>query len=423
MVRHCADWSRRTPPHRSSSGGPPGIGKSTIAHIIAHTTQRNFIELSATSATVRDVRRAIAEAAEIQDVDGIGTVLFIDEVHRFTKAQQDSLLHAVEDRIVTLVAATTENPAFSVIAPLLSRSLLLTLEPLTKDDVALLIERAMVSPKGLDSQYALTDGALEDLVLLSAGDARRALTYLEEVTAAASSQGLAEVTSELVLATVNRAVARYDRDGDQHYDIISAFIKSLRGSDVNAALHWLARMVDAGEKPEYIARRLVVHASEDVGMADPTALLTAVAAAQAVALIGMPEAGINLAHATIAVASASKSNAVIVGYNRALADVRAGITGSVPMHLRDSHYASAEEYGHGLGYKYPHDYPGNVVEQQYLPLPLGTTSREIGDGPGPYYQPTLNGFEANVTAKLVRDKIQMIGNRLVDETAHQEESP
>ena len=377
---------------------------TTIAHIIANSTSRNFIELSAAKANVRDLRNALREAAEIQDIDGTGTVLFIDEIHRFTKAQQDSLLHAVEDRAVTLVAATTENPSFSVINPLLSRSLLLTLEPLTKHDVAELIGKALTSPKGLDDKYQLTEEALEDLVQLSAGDARRSLTYLEEVAAAAQSQGVSLIDHEMIFNTVNRAVARYDRDGDQHYDIISAFIKALRGSDPSAALHWLARMIDAGEKPEYIARRLVVHASEDVGMADPTALLTAVAAAQAVQLIGMPEAGINLAHATIAVASAAKSNAVIAGYNRALADVKAGITGPVPMHLRDSHYASAAEYGHGLGYKYPHDYPGNVVEQDYLPLHAKHREDQ------PYYQPTQNGNEALVTAKLIRDRIQMINN-------------
>lgn len=385
--------------------GPPGVGKSTIAHIVALSTKRRFIALSATSATVKDVRWEISEAEREKRENDDDTVLFIDEVHRFSKAQQDILLPAVENRVVTLVAATTENPAFSVIAPLLSRSVLLTLQSLTTDDLSQLVDNALSSPKGLDGAFQIDDEARKDLIRLSGGDARRTLTYLEEAAGAATAMKTTLIDQLVMEKAVHQAVARYDRDGDQHYDIISAFIKSLRGSDVNAALHWLARMVDAGEDPRYIARRLVVHASEDVGMADPMALQTAVAAAQAVQLIGMPEAGINLAHATIAVASAAKSNAVIAGYNLALSDVKHGITGNVPMHLRDAHYASAAEYGHGVGYLYPHDYPGNVIEQQYLPEHFVLSST-------PYYQPTGNGYEAQVAIKLLQDKVTGLENRL-----------
>lgn len=385
--------------------GPPGVGKSTIAHIVALATRRRFIALSATSATVKDVRWEIAEAEREKRENDDDTVLFIDEVHRFTKAQQDILLPAVENRVVTLIAATTENPAFSVIAPLLSRSVLLTLTSLTDDDLSQLVDSALTSPKGLDGAFQIDDEAKSDLIRLSGGDARRTLTYLEEAAGTATAMQTQLIDQAVMVKAVHQAVARYDKGGDQHYDIISAFIKSLRGSDVNAALHWLARMVDAGEDPRYIARRLVVHASEDVGMADPMALQTAVAAAQAVQLIGMPEAGINLAHATIAVASAAKSNAVIAAYNLALSDVKHGITGNVPMHLRDAHYASAAEYGHGVGYRYPHDYPGNVVAQQYLPEHFVLSST-------PYYQPTENGYEATVKARLLANEIRKIRNDL-----------
>lgn len=383
--------------------GPPGVGKSTIAHVVALTTRRRYVALSATNATVKDVRHEIAEAEREKRENDDDTVLFIDEVHRFNKAQQDILLPAVENRVVTLVAATTENPAFSVIAPLLSRSVLLTLEPLTEADLATLVDNAVASPKGLDDQFQITDDARKDLIRLSGGDARRTLTYLEEATSAAKTMQVQTIDVEVMKKAVHQAVARYDKDGDQHYDVISAFIKSLRGSDVNAAMHWLARMLDAGEDPRYIARRLVVHASEDVGMADPMALQTAVAAAQAIQLIGMPEAGINLAHATIAVASAAKSNAVIVAYDTAMQDVKNGHTGNVPMHLRDAHYASAAEYGHGVGYRYPHDYPGSVVSQQYLPEHYLLSDT-------PYYRPTTNGYEAEVTKRLITNEIRKIHN-------------
>jgi putative ATPase len=314
-------------------------------------------------------------------------------VHRFSKAQQDSLLHGVEDRIVTLVAATTENPHFSVISPLLSRSLLLTLRPLTDADVGVLIDRALTAAHGLADAVTLAGDAREHLLRIAGGDARRALTALEASAGAALDLGQSEVTLDLVEHAVAQAAARYDRDGDQHYDVISAFIKSLRGSDVDAALHYLARMIEAGEDPRFIARRLVILASEDIGLADSTALQTAVAAAQAVQLIGMPEAQLNLAHATIALAVAPKSNAVTSALGAAVADLRSGLAGPVPGHLRDSHYPGAAGLGHGKGYKYAHDYPHGIVAQQYAPDPV------VGRD---YYTPTPNGAERELGERVAR---------------------
>jgi putative ATPase len=339
--------------------GPPGTGKTTLAYLIASQTKRRFRELSAVTAGVKDVRHVVEEAKRALGETGAQTVLFIDEVHRFSKTQQDALLPSVENRWVTLVAATTENPFFSVISPLLSRSLLLTLLPLTDDDIRTLVDRALTK----DLHAALAPDAMDFLLRLAGGDARRALTALE----AAATADL--ITLEMLERAVNRAAVRYDRDGDQHYDVISAFIKSMRGSDVDAALHYLARMIEAGEDPRFIARRIVIFASEDVGMADPSALQTAVAAAQALEMIGMPEAGINLAHATIHVSLAPKSNAVIKAIGAAQADVRRGLTGTVPPHLRDTHYPGSQKLGHE-GYRYPHDHPGRVVAQQYAPDPV-----------------------------------------------------
>ena len=371
--------------------GPPGVGKTTIARIVADTTAKEFVELSAVNATIKDVREAITAAQKRQDDSGTGTVLFIDEIHRFNKTQQDALLPAVENRTVTFIAATTENPSFSVISPLLSRSILLTLKPLSESDVAGLIDRTMSDPRGLDNKFTAPPEVLSTLARLAGGDARRSLTYLEEAAASAQSLGVAEITEEIVLGAVDRTVARYDRDGDMHYDVISAFIKSMRGSDVNAALHWLARMVDAGEDPRFIARRIMIHAAEDVGMADPMVLLTAVAAAQASALVGFPEAEIILAQAVIAVATAPKSPQVNASIKAARADTAAGITGPVPMHLRDAHYPGAKMLGHGSGYLFPHDYPHGVVAQQYLPNGLEQAS---------YYEPTDNGFEKTIAARM-----------------------
>ena len=374
--------------------GPPGVGKTTIASVVSHSTNRRFVEISAVTAGVKDVRREL-DVARRELVNGRPTVLFVDEVHRFSKAQQDVLLPAVENRIVTLIAATTENPSFSVISPLLSRSLLLTLKPLSTEDISRLIDRALNDERGLRTPdgggYTLAEDARADLLQLSGGDARRVLTYLEESAAGADSAHTTTITSELLTTAVDRAAVRYDKGGDQHYDVISAFIKSVRGSDVDAALHYLARMIEAGEDPRFIARRLVILASEDIGMAAPSVLQTCVAAAQAVQLIGMPEARLNLAQATIAAATAPKSNAVITAIDSALADVRAGKGGPVPPHLRDAHYSSAADLGHGIGYRYAHNFPQGVAPQQYLPDDL-TEVR--------YYQPTDHGNERNIAGLL-----------------------
>ena len=364
--------------------GPPGVGKTTIAAVVSRATNRRFVELSAVTAGVREVRAEL-DTAKRELARGRDTVLFVDEVHRFSKTQQDVLLPAVENRLVTLIAATTENPSFSVISPLLSRSLLLTLKPLTDDDLGILLDRALADERGLGGAFSLEPEARGALLRLAGGDARRTLTYLEEAAAGASAQGLDTITTDVVEAAVDKATVRYDRDGDQHYDVISAFIKSMRGSDVDAALHYLARMIEAGEDPRFIARRLVVLASEDIGLAAPSVLQTCVAAAQAVQFIGMPEARLNLAQAVIACALAPKSNAVIVAMDSALADVRAGRIGTVPPHLRDAHYSLAKSLGHGKGYRYPHDLPNGVAAQQYLP-------DELADAE--YYRPSGHGNEA-----------------------------
>jgi replication-associated recombination protein RarA len=373
--------------------GPPGTGKTTIAAIVSQQTRRRFVEVSAVAAGVKEVRAAIDGARAELARGGQETVLFVDEVHRFTKAQQDALLPGVENRWVTLIAATTENPFFSVISPLLSRSLLLRLQSLTDDDVAEVIDQALADERGLAGSTTLDDDARDHLVRLAGGDARRALTYLEAAAGAAVSNGLDAIDLATAETAVDQAAVRYDRQGDQHYDVISAFIKSIRGSDPDAALHYLARMIEAGEDPRFIARRLVVHASEDIGLADPTALQAAVAAAQAVQLIGMPEARINLAQATIHLAVAPKSNAVITAIDAAISDVKAGKIGQVPAHLRDAHYGGAKDLGHGKGYAYPHDEPYGVAEQQYLPDVLEDAT---------YYRPTALGAEAGVKDRWER---------------------
>jgi putative ATPase len=371
--------------------GPPGTGKTTLAYAISQVTRRRFVELSAVSAGVKDVRAAIDTARSELGLTGTQTVLFIDEVHRFNKAQQDALLPAVENRWVSFIGATTENPSFSVVGPLLSRSLLLTLQPLSDEDIREVIERGLTDERGLAGRVALADGVGAHLVRLAGGDARRALTYLEAAALGMPEGG--EITVEILERAVDRAMVRYDRAGDQHYDVISAFIKSLRGSDADAALHYLARMIEAGEDPRYIARRLIVHASEDVGMADPTALQTAVAAAQAVEFVGLPEARLNLAQAVIHIALAPKSNAVATAINAAAGDVQAGLAGPVPKHLRDASYAGAARLGHGKGYVYPHDDPAGIVKQQYAPDML------VGKR---YYQPSTHGNEARVSERSER---------------------
>lgn len=370
--------------------GPPGTGKTTLASLISGATGRRFEALSALSAGVKEVR-AVIETARRAAAHGEQTVLFIDEVHRFSKTQQDALLSAVENRVVLLVAATTENPSFSVVAPLLSRSLILQLQPLGADAVRELVRRAIDDDRGLGGKVTVADDAVELLVQLSAGDARRALTALEVAAEAG------DVTVEVIEQSLDKAAVRYDRDGDQHYDVISAFIKSVRGSDVDAALHYLSRMLVAGEDPRFIARRLMILASEDIGMADPTALQTAVAAAQTVQLIGMPEGQLTLAHATVHLATAPKSNAVTTALGSAMADIRAGKAGQVPTHLRDGHYSGAEKLGNAIGYKYAHDDPDGVVPQQYPPDEL------VGVD---YYQPTTHGAEREIATRL--DKLRAI---------------
>lgn len=401
--------------------GPPGTGKTTLAHVIARAPGRKFVELSAITAGVKDVRAVMDQALLDRDMYGTTTVLFLDEIHRFTKAQQDALLPGVENRWVILVAATTENPSFSIISPLLSRSLLLRVHSLEQSDIERLIDRALADPRGFGGAAVIDEDARAHLAAVSGGDARRSLTSLEAAAAIAFSEaeaagnapaetGPAETGTEetdpaapvritLAHATeaVDRAAIRYDRSGDQHYDVVSAFIKSMRGSDADAAVHYLARMLEGGEDPRFVARRIMILASEDIGLADPQALQVATAAAQSVALVGMPEARIILSQAVIYCALAPKSNAAYNAINRAIADVRAGASGQVPVHLRDGHYAGAKQFGHGVGYVYAHDEPGHVAAQQYLPDTLRGTV---------YYEPTQHGFERTLTER--RERIRRI---------------
>lgn len=374
--------------------GPPGTGKTTIAQAIARSSGRRFVELSAITAGVKDVRQVMQSALDQRDLYGQSTILFLDEIHRFTKAQQDALLPGVENGWVVLIAATTENPSFSVISPLLSRSLLLTLSPLDDSNLEELINRAVSSPSGFNGEVEVTDEAVSALISLASGDARRTLTALEAaVSIASQGDGKVEVTADDVSRAVDRALLRYDRAGDQHYDVVSAFIKSIRGSDPDAAIHYLARMIESGEDPKFIARRLIISAAEDIGLADPQALPLAIAAAEAVQLIGLPEARIPLSEVTIYLASAAKSNRAYLAIDQAIADVRSGKSGAVPKHLRDAHYAGAKKLGHGKGYVYPHADPRGVVRQQYLPDELKKAN---------YYQPTAHGAERQIGERLDR---------------------
>lgn len=372
--------------------GPPGSGKTTLAKMIAHSDSRVFVELSAVSSGVTQVREVLAQAQKRLAEEAKETVLFIDEVHRFSKAQQDALLPGVENRWVTLVAATTENPSFSIISPLLSRSIVLTLRPISNADIAILIDRAITATHGLNGEVTISAQARDSLVRLAAGDARRALTYLEAAAGAANG----EITAEVLSRAVDRVIENYDRGGDTHYDVASAFIKSIRGSDVDAALHYLARMLESGEDPRFIARRIMISASEDIGIADPGALGLAVAAAQAVALVGMPEARIILAEAVTYLACAPKSNAAYLAIESAIADLRSSKGGPVPPHLRDAHSGALRDNQvnaarESASYIYPHDNALGVAQQQYLPDSLVGTQ---------YYHPTTHGYEARVRTAL-----------------------
>jgi putative ATPase len=346
--------------------GPPGTGKTTIAKAVANTSGRRFVELSAVSTGVKELREVIDKARVDQELYSVATIVFLDEIHRFSKAQQDALLPAVEAGWIVLIAATTENPSFSVNAPLLSRSLLVKLEPLAEADIADLIERAVLDPAGLAGKVSVSKEAVDRICQIAGGDARRALTVLEAAASRAvefSPTDRAEISLEDVLAALETALVRYDREGEQHYDTISAFIKSVRGSDPDAALHYLARMLEGGEDPRFIARRLMILASEDIGLADSSALPLTVAAFDTVANIGMPEARIALAQATIYLALAPKSNSAYLAINAALEDVRAGFTPPIPLYLRS---ASSARVGSDKVYLYPHDLPNSVASQDYL---------------------------------------------------------
>ena len=370
--------TKAIPGERSSSvsvilWGPPGTGKTTIAQLVARLSGRRFVELSAITAGVKDVREVMERARADRDAYGVNTVLFLDEIHRFSKAQQDALLPGVENGWIVLIAATTENPSFSIISPLLSRSLLLTLTQLSDADLVAVLKRAVLAPQGLAGAISVDEDVLAQIALVSGGDARRALTILEAAATVAignapkgASNSTTAVLEEHVSAAMDRALVRYDKDGDQHYDVISAFIKSVRGSDADAAVHYLARMIEAGEDPRFIARRLIILAAEDIGLADSHALPLAVAAAEAVAMIGMPEGRIPLAEATIYLCLAPKSNSAYNAINQAIEDVRAGLFGEVPKPLRSSNHAGAKGAGAGVGYLYPHDDPKAVVPQRYL---------------------------------------------------------
>ena len=373
--------------------GPPGTGKTTLARAVAASSGRRIVELSAITAGVKDVRDAMETARNDHDAYGVGTILFLDEIHRFSKAQQDALLPGVENGWVTLIAATTENPSFSVISPLLSRSLLLTLDSLSEPDLAELLTRATSDPRGLASKFTLSDELAAKIAHLASGDGRRALTILDaaaQVVEGPKAEAPFEITEAAVESAIDRALVRYDKDGDQHYDIISAFIKSVRGSDADAAIHYLARMIEGGEDPRFIARRLMILAAEDIGLADPQALPLAVAAAESVAMIGMPEGRIPLAEATIYLALAPKSNSAYLAINAALDDVRGGNSGPVPKHLRSSSYPGAAKLGNGKGYQYPHDDSRAVLAQQYLEGEVAVAQ---------YYQPKEIGAERELAER------------------------
>lgn len=375
--------------------GPAGTGKTSLAHVIAESTKATFVEVSAIGGTVSDLRREIDAAEKRLVMGGLRTILFVDEIHRFNRSQQDALLHAVEDRLVVLVGATTENPFFEVNSALISRSRVVELHSLSDEDIVRLVQRAVADERGLDGQYVLDDGALDAIVTLAGGDGRGALTTLElaaGMMAPGTAQAPVSITEAMVRAATPHRALPYDKNKDMHYDIISAFIKSMRGSDPDAAVYWLARMIDGGEDPKFIARRMYIAASEDIGNADPQALLVAEAAFRAAEVIGYPECRINLAQAAIYLALAPKSNAAEAAIDAALAEVRNGPARKVPDYLRDRHRPGSENYG---TYRYPHNYPGGWVDQQYLPDGLER---------GCFYQPSERGWEAYRTDAAARDR-------------------
>ncbi|MHB9132439.1 MAG: replication-associated recombination protein A [Armatimonadota bacterium] len=388
--------------------GPPGCGKTTLAHLIAKHTSAHFEPFSAVTSGVPELRKIIQQARERRKYYDKRTILFVDEIHRFNKAQQDAFLPVVEDGTLILVGATTENPYFSINAPVLSRSRLINLTPLAPEQLSAIIDHTLQDEERGLARFALTltEEARRHLLNFSDGDARMVLNALGEAASIAGKGGT--VTLEVAEEAIQHRALRYDKNGDQHYDIISAFIKSLRGSDPDAALYWMARMIEAGEDARFIARRLVVHASEDVGNADPLALLVATAAAQAVEFVGLPEARINLAQAVTYIACAPKSNSAVVAINRAQEDVRQGKLPPVPKHLRDTSYPGAKQMGHGQGYQYPHSFPGHHTPQEYVPE--GTKSQ-------PYYEPSDQGYE-----KKIRERMKHWGHKdnVSNETPEQE---
>ena len=381
--------------------GPPGTGKTTLAKVIAGTTKAEFMQLNATTSGKKDMEEVVQKAKDNLGMYGKKTILFIDEIHRFNKGQQDYLLPFVEDGTVVLIGATTENPYFEVNGALISRSVIFELKPLSTDDIKVLLERAVNdTERGMGAYKAVLEPDAEEFLAdLADGDARHALNAIELgiMTTQRSEDGLIHITREVAQECIQKKVARYDKDGDNHYDTISAFIKSMRGSDPDAAVYYLARMLNAGEDPKFIARRMMICASEDVGNADPQALQVAVAASLAVERLGMPEARITLAQAVTYIATAPKSNAAYLAIDEAMSTVRETGNLPIPSHLQDAHYKSAAKLGHGIGYKYAHDYPDHYVEQQYVPYELNGKE---------FYSPTGNGYELKI-----RDHMRRLKNR------------
>ncbi len=383
--------------------GPPGTGKTSLAQVIARQTESDFIKLNAVTSGVKDIRQVIETAKNNLNLHNNKTILFIDEIHRFNKSQQDALLPAVEEGVVVMIGATTENPYFEVNSPLLSRSRIFRLNPLTEANIIEILNRALSNKdRGLgEYDVSISNEEFKIIARLSDGDARTALNALElaVLTTPPDQEGKINISKEIIAESLQKKALNYDKGGDNHYDTISAFIKSMRGSDPNASLFWLAKMLEAGEDPKFIVRRVIVHAAEDVGLADPMALQVATAAAKAVEFVGMPEAQIPLAEAVLYIATAPKSNSVVSGIGSAMDFVRNNNTGTVPMHLRDAHYKGAKDLGHGEGYKYPHSYPGNFVKQNYLPEGLEDLK---------FYNPGKEGREGRMAdyLKHLKEKIE-----------------